>query len=93
MSAAKSYARHIFITPLPTDWEARFKLAEGDDMQLFTVDEARALNMGTTIILNGMQRNTPSRRRGGTSRNGSSRASALIVSRSAARATPPHDCR
>jgi dihydrofolate reductase len=29
---------------------------------------------GTTIILNGMQRNKPSRRRGGTSRNGSSRA-------------------
>ena len=34
----------------------------------------RSCVTGTTIILNGMQRSSPSRRRGGTSRNGSSRA-------------------
>src|SRR6266568_1558115 len=34
----------------------------------------RSCVTGTTITLNGMQRNAPSRRRGGTSRNGSSRS-------------------
>ena len=66
------YVDHMAFAPSPTLFRHFIEEAQGQAVS--TVAKCmRSCVTGTTIILNGMQRNTPSRRRGGTSRNGSSR--------------------
>ena len=68
------YVDHMAFAPSPTLFRHFIEEAQGQAGSVYGRQSMRSCVTGTTIILNGMQRNTPSRRRGGTSRNGSSRA-------------------
>ena len=64
------YVDHIAFAPSPTLFRHFIEEAEGRRAVCTVAKCMRSCVTGTTIILNGMQRNAPSRRRGGPSRNG-----------------------
>ena len=68
------YVDHMAFAPGPTLFRHFIEEAQGQAGSVYGRKCTRSCGTGTTIILNGMQRNTPSRRHGGASRNGSSRA-------------------
>ena len=68
------YVDHVAFAPGPTLFRHFIEEAQGQAGSVYGRHMYEVMRYWETIILNGMQRNTPSRRRGGTSRNGSSRA-------------------
>ena len=68
------YVDHMAFAPSPTLFRHFIEEAQGQAGSVYGRQMYEVMRSGTTIILNGIQRNAPSRRRGGPSRNGSSRA-------------------
>ena len=68
------YVDHIAFAPSPTLFRHFIEEAQGQAGSVYGRQMYEVCATGTTIILNGMRRNTPSRQRCGTSRNGSSHA-------------------
>ena len=68
------YVDHMAFAPSPTLFRHFIEEVRGWRAVSTVAKCMRSCVTGMTIILNGMQSDTPSRRRGGTSRNGSSRA-------------------
>ena len=64
------YVDHMAFAPSPTLFRHFIEEVERRRAVSTVAKCMRSCVTGTTIILNGMPRNTPSRRRGGTSRNG-----------------------
>ena len=68
------YVDHMAFAPGPRSSATSSRRLRGRRAVSTVATCMKSCVTGTTIILNGRRRNTPSRRRGGTSRNGSSRA-------------------
>ena len=68
------YVDHVAFAPSPTLFRHFIEEAQGLVGSVYGRQMYEVMRYWTTITLYGMQRNAPSRRRGGTSRNGSSRA-------------------
>ncbi len=68
------YVDHLAFAPGPTLFRHFIEEAQGQAGSVYGRQMYEIMRYWTTIILSGMRRNRPSRPRGGTSRNGSSRA-------------------
>ena len=68
------YVDHMAFAPGPTLFRHFIEEAEGQAGSVYGRKMYELMRTGTTIILNGMRSGAPSRRRGGSRRNGSSRA-------------------
>ena len=64
------YVDHMAFAPSPVLFRHSSRRLRGRRAVCTVAKCMRSCATGTTIILNGMQRNTPSRQRGGASRNG-----------------------
>ena len=68
------YLDHMAFAPGHTLFRHFIEEAQGQAGSVYGRRMYEVMRYWDVDVLNGMQRNTPSRRRGGTSRNGSSRA-------------------
>jgi hypothetical protein len=68
------YVDHMAFATSPTLLRHFIEEAQGQAGSIYGRQMYEVMRYWVTIILNGTQRNTPSRRRGGSNRNGSSRA-------------------
>jgi hypothetical protein len=68
------YVDHMAFAPSPTLFRHFIEEAQGQAGSVYGRVMYEVMRYWTTIILNGAERNAPSRRRGAASRNGSSRA-------------------